>query len=139
MISSLETAYDGGKLISGWGWASGTVTAGWMVKMYGILACTGSTTGTDAVSVTSGYSTMALGTAATAATCLTNTQWIWASINSGALHIFSRSTMVVDAAEMWKDGSVNVVDATGPDGADVVFVAVGGTNGRESYGMGVWN
>lgn len=89
MVRSIETAYDGGKVIAGYGWASGTVTAGWMLKMYGILGCTGSTTGTDAVSVSSGYSTMALGTANTSATCLTTTNWIFASINSGVLHIFS--------------------------------------------------
>lgn len=82
---------------------------------------------------------MVVGVATTAATCLTNTNWIWASINTGLLHEFTRSTIVTDAAELWKNGGRIVNDAAAPAGLDPVHIAVGGVNSRESYGMGIWN
>lgn len=107
--------------------------------MYGILACTGSSTGTDAVSVVSGYSSMALGTANTSALCLTTTNWIWGATNSAQTHLFNTSSIVTDAAELWTLGGRIDVNANGPAGVDPVHVAVGGVNGKPSFGLGVWN
>lgn len=61
MVRSLETTYDGGKLLSGFGWFTGTATTGWMLKLFGKNNC-GTT---DIVSVPAGYAVMTLGTATT--------------------------------------------------------------------------
>ena len=69
MIRSLETTYDGGKLISGYGWFTGTATAGWMVKLFG-AGC--GSTAVVAIPATA-YKVFTLGTSTTATTCITTT------------------------------------------------------------------
>ena len=50
-VRQIETTFDGGKLITGNGSYTGTVTFGWMLKLFGTTACAVTT-----VSVpTSGY------------------------------------------------------------------------------------
>jgi len=132
MVRSLETTYDGGKMMSGYGWFSGTVTTGWLVKLFGTFACGG----TDAVSVPTGYNTIALGLASTAATCLTTTHWIWSSLNLETANYWDRSTLVVTAAEAWKNGTLKKTAAAGEDPMNV---AAGGISARATFGLGVWN
>lgn len=41
MIRQVETLFDGGKLITGNGAYTGTMTFGWMLKMFGVKPCGG--------------------------------------------------------------------------------------------------
>jgi len=76
MVRSLETTYDGGKVMSGYGWFTGTAVTGWMMKLYGTLACGGGAV----VSVASGYNTFTVGTSASATDCLLKTHWVWSAL-----------------------------------------------------------
>lgn len=52
-------------------------------------------------------------------------------------NLITQSTMAVDAAEEWKNGT-KLTSGTAA-GADVAYYVVGGVNARASFGLGVWN
>lgn len=121
-------------MLAGYGWFTGTVTTGWMLKMYGDTACGNA----SAVNVATGYVTFTTGTATTTATCITTTAWIWSALtNPETANDVARSTMVVDAVEEWKNGTSIVTTAT--PGIDPWMVALGGVNAQASHGLGIWN
>jgi len=136
MVRSLTTLYDGGKLLTGYGWYSGTVTTGWMMKLFGTAQC-----GTTAVvSVPTGYTVFTVGTTntSTSATCIAATAWFWTTSNDDYVNKiqFTRSTLVTEAAEEWVLGTKRLTTAAG---VDPWVVAVGGTNTSATFGMGIWN
>ena len=75
MIRQIETGFDGGKVITGNGYYTGTVTFAWIMKMFG-TDCTGATA---AVNVPSGYVvwTDYAVAANSAANCILGGYWIW--------------------------------------------------------------
>jgi len=123
MVRSLQTIYDGGKLMSGYGWYSGTVTTGWMMKLFGETQCGG----TAVVSVPTGYTVFTVGTAntTTSATCIAATAWFWTTTDDNYTTDapFNKSTLVTDVTEEWVNGTARLT--TGP-GTDPWIVAVGG-------------
>lgn len=90
--------YDGGKIITGNGYFNGTVTFGWVIKLFGTVPCGSSST----TSVPTAYNLWTLPIAANATTsalCISQAAWIV----TGAFAI-GRSTLYIDATEDWKDG-----------------------------------
>lgn len=132
MIRSLETAFDGGKVLGGYGWFTGTATSGWMMKIYGTDACS------TGVSVSAGYNTVIIGIA-TSTTCLTTTAWLYsARISTDTTNNINRSNLVTDAVEEWKNGGTLGTAGTAA-GHDVLYFAVGGINRNATFGLGLWN
>lgn len=133
-IRQIETSFDGGKLISGNGYYSGTTTFAWIIKMFGSTAC-----GSAVVAVPTGYViwTDYVVASASLANCIAGGAWIWTPVYTTATDSLKRSTLVTDAAEDWKNGTL--VDAGANYGANTFINVVGGVNAMESYGMGRWN
>lgn len=127
MVRSLETCWDGGKLMSGFGWYTGTVTQAWMMKIFGDDACAG----VSAVNVPTGYTVFAIGLATTAANCITTTHWVWTPTGLA----LTTSALIIDAAEEWKNGAKG---ATAAAGEDPLCFAIGGMNQQASFGLGIW-
>jgi hypothetical protein len=113
--------------MSGFGWYTGTVTQGWMMKIFGEDSCGG----VAAVNVPTGYTVFAIGLATSATNCVTTTHWVWTPTGLA----LTTSAMVVDAAEEWKNGGTVAVAASGED---PLMFAIGGMNNNASFGLGVW-
>ena len=131
-IRQIETGYDGGKVITGNGYYTGTVTFAWVVKMFGTDAC-----GAAAVNVPSGYViwTSFKQAAATSANCIAGASWIWTPFYTTATDSIKRSSLATDTSEDWKNG----YDNTAAFGSVVFYTVVGGVNAMATYGMGRWN
>jgi len=101
----VETLFDGGKLITGNGSYTGTVTFAWMLKLFGNAACGAAST----ISVPADYSVWTVYKAATStqANCITQGTWIWSSWEFK----ISTSTLVIDAAEAWVNG-MNILNTS---------------------------
>jgi hypothetical protein len=92
--------FDGGKLITGNGSYTGTVSFGWLIKLFGVKPCGG----TAVASVpTSGYNLWTVYKAATKTqdVCITQGSWMY----TDKLWNINRSSLFIDAAEDWKNGT----------------------------------
>ena len=99
--------YDGGKLITGNGSYTGTVTFGWLLKLFGTLPCGSAAT----ISVpTAGYNLWTVYAAATKtqAVCITQGAWIYTDVRWD----INRSSLFIDSAEEWKNGTKFVATQT---------------------------
>jgi len=134
MVTASLSAYDGGKLMFGFGGIGGIMQAGWAMKMWGAL---GTTNCGDNAKIT-GYVTMVPGTdgdlAATANCVLTaaaRTQWTWSSMTAELAtgSVYNNSVVILHGGEESICGTLKgSCDANNKPW----YYAVGGTTGTSS-------
>jgi len=73
-VMGLRTTYDGGKILAGFGYFTGTATAGWAMKVLGAGECN---SGTAAVIAPTGYVSFAVRGGTSITTCTSASSWLF--------------------------------------------------------------
>ena len=73
-VMGLRTTYDGGKILAGFGYFTGTATAGWAMKVLGAKECN---SGTAAVIAPTGYVSFAVIGGTSITTCASKSAWLF--------------------------------------------------------------
>jgi len=149
IVTEILSTYDGGKVIAGIGKLTGTIYAGWVVKMWGTVGAKPCAT----ASKITGYVTMALGlsadNAATTDCALTanaKVMWAWtnlATASTALSKVNQHSYVITAASEHW------IIGSGGTNGSAPMIVVVGGWTANQSaglatttlvssFGMGTW-
>lgn len=148
VVTEILSTYDGGKVIAGIGKLTGTIYAGWVVKMWGTAGANPCST----ASKITGYVTMALGlkldlgAVPTNCALTANAKVMWAWTNAVPTTALTKalqySYVITGASEAWIIGAASTAGV-----APLIIVAGGWTNnqatelqaaGLASFGMGTW-
>jgi len=149
LVTEILSTYDGGKVIAGIGKLTGTIYAGWVVKMWGTAGANPCAT----ASKITGYVTMALGlkldlgSTPTSCSLTANAKVMWAWTNAvsttALIKAVQFSYVITGASEAWIIGAASTAGV-----APLILVAGGWTKNQatelagaslSSFGMGTWS